>query len=358
LIGKTFESNNFDKFKVKEKVGKEKYRVEFLKTGYETVCYKNNLKAGKVRDKYTKTVYGVGCLGDMGKVKNMKLYDTWHSIISRCYNVGDISYRSYGDKDVEVSDRWKCYANFREDAKEIFGWDLDKFMDGQLQIDKDLLQTSKGSKIYSKDTCIWLPRDANFKLKRGEQTYFIAKSPEGKTYVDYSASNLSRKIDIDKRSITSYIRDDIKNQEGWGFDKFEPELVKDFASESGMVVAVDFDNTIVNSNYPQIGEPKPMAVTALKLFNYIGIRTVIWTCRSNLEPIKTWLDVYDIEVDAINSNDALTEDEWEKYNYKESRKILYDVLIDDRNLLFVDNWYVYLDLVVRSYLRRGNHNEG
>ena len=50
-------------------------------------------------------------------------------------------------------------------------------------------------------------------------------------------------------------------------------------SQRQMIVAVDFDGTIVEHQYPFIGEPIPGAIDSLKRFIDEGIRLVLWTCR-------------------------------------------------------------------------------
>lgn len=47
------------------------------------------------------------------------------------------------------------------------------------------------------------------------------------------------------------------------------------------VVAVDFDGTIVEHRFPEIGEPMPGAFDVLKELQEAGFKLVLWTCRED-----------------------------------------------------------------------------
>ena len=44
-----------------------------------------------------------------------------------------------------------------------------------------------------------------------------------------------------------------------------------------MLIAVDFDGTIVENNYPEIGEERPFAIETLKMLIRDHHRIVLWT---------------------------------------------------------------------------------
>ena len=46
-----------------------------------------------------------------------------------------------------------------------------------------------------------------------------------------------------------------------------------------MIIAVDFDGTIVENKYPEIGEERPFATETLKMLIKDRHRLVLWTCR-------------------------------------------------------------------------------
>ena len=101
-----------------------------------------------------------------------------------------------------------------------------------------------------------------------------------------------------------------------------------------MVIAVDFDGTITDKNiFPKIGAFKEHALEAIKNFQKHGHKVVLWTCREGtyLEDAKLALYHKDIFLDGYN---------YSPYQLQ-SRKIVADVYIDDKNVFMVDNvdWY-------------------
>lgn len=94
-----------------------------------------------------------------------------------------------------------------------------------------------------------------------------------------------------------------------------------------LVIAVDFDGTIVTHAYPEIGKVIPGALDWLKRFKAEGAKLILWTMRSgdDLEAAIEYLLSNGVEVDAANEN---LEDQ---SHWTTSPKILADIYIDDRN---------------------------
>jgi hypothetical protein len=91
-----------------------------------------------------------------------------------------------------------------------------------------------------------------------------------------------------------------------------------------LIIAVDFDGTIVFDEFPFIGEPVPESVKILKLLKKEGHKLILLTCREgdHLVAACRWLAAQGLEFDAVNEN--LPGLSWEP------RKVLYDALVDDR----------------------------
>ncbi len=106
----------------------------------------------------------------------------------------------------------------------------------------------------------------------------------------------------------------------------------DFA---GIKIAVDFDGTIVEHEYPDIGKEKLFAFQTLKEFNKLGARLILWTFRTGkeLEDAVEFCKENGIEFYAVNKNYPE-----EIYDESVSRKIDADIFIDDKNVGGFPGW--------------------
>lgn len=97
-----------------------------------------------------------------------------------------------------------------------------------------------------------------------------------------------------------------------------------------MTVAVDFDGTIVENQYPQIGRLQSGAKDTLQRLHNDGHKIIIWTCRSGdlLVEAVNFLLWHGIPFDQVNDN---LRENIEQYGGN-SRKVCADIYIDDRNL--------------------------
>lgn len=102
-----------------------------------------------------------------------------------------------------------------------------------------------------------------------------------------------------------------------------------------MIIAVDFDGTIVKHKYPAIGKEIPYAIKTLNLFKEKGHKLILWTYRhgKELEKAIEYCGKKGLVFDAVNGNF-----EGEEYDNTYSRKIYADIYIDDRNILGIPDW--------------------
>lgn len=121
-------------------------------------------KNNNSKDPYQPNVRGVGIVGNKYKTHMMvdgvrkprREYMIWTDMIRRCYDEKDhIRHPTY--KDCTVSDNFKSYEYFYEWCQKQKG-----FGSPGWQLDKDLLVP--GNKIYSEDTCCFLPSEINTAL--------------------------------------------------------------------------------------------------------------------------------------------------------------------------------------------------
>ena len=50
-----------------------------------------------------------------------------------------------------------------------------------------------------------------------------------------------------------------------------------------MIIAIDFDGTIVEHRYPEIGEPVPYAIETMIKLRDFGHKLILYTMRSDIE---------------------------------------------------------------------------
>ncbi len=102
-----------------------------------------------------------------------------------------------------------------------------------------------------------------------------------------------------------------------------------------LIIAIDFDGTIVEDGYPGIGKPRLFAFETLKKLQEDGHRLILWTYRSGktLKEAVTYCEENGIEFYAVNKSYAE-----EQFDETKSRKIYADLFIDDRNIGGVLGW--------------------
>lgn len=103
-----------------------------------------------------------------------------------------------------------------------------------------------------------------------------------------------------------------------------------------MTIAIDFDGTIVEHRYPQIGPEIPFATDTLKMLMQDRHRLILWTVREGklLEEAVEWCRQRGVEFYAVNQDYP----EEEKGDRGFSRKLKADLFIDDRNLGGLPDW--------------------
>lgn len=105
--------------------------------------------------------------------------------------------------------------------------------------------------------------------------------------------------------------------------------------KNNLIIAVDFDGTIVDDAYPGIGNPKIFAFETLKELKKDGHRLILWTYRhgTKLDEAVEFCKKNGIEFYAVNKSYPE-----ENFEGKVSRKINADIFIDDRNVGGMLGW--------------------
>ena len=115
-----------------------------------------DFKTGKIQCPYEPRFCNIGYIGE-GKYTSKThkhIYDKWRAMIERCYN------KKYQEKRPTyvgciVCEEWHNFQNFAKWYEENYYGVKDE----EMQLDKDIL--IKGNKIYSPQTCVFVPKRIN-----------------------------------------------------------------------------------------------------------------------------------------------------------------------------------------------------
>lgn len=180
--GSVFNTNNYGDVVVLEYISSRDITIRFINTGNIRKVFLPQLKSGKIRDNELKPVYKVGIMdipNAVGTRDHPKSYRAWNSMLQRCYNENMRSkHTTYSD--CEVSDDFKFYSKFKEWAEKQIGYDQEVWC-----LDKDILV--KGNKVYSAETCAFVPNEINCLITganaiRGELPVGVVLSSNKKRY--------------------------------------------------------------------------------------------------------------------------------------------------------------------------------
>lgn len=198
-LGKIFENNLGQKYKVIDYKNSKEVQIEYLETGSKTWITTGHINDGENKDPFTKSKLGyyVG-QGPYKTVENGSdslAYSRFKSMFSRCYDEKQLL-REPTYRDCEVCEEWHNFQNFAKWFEE--NW---YEYDYKLELDKDLL--SNGSKLYSPETCVFLPKSINSALKNNDMNNLIILYSQHK-------NKLPKKI---KALIKNYIQNKLNSNQ-------------------------------------------------------------------------------------------------------------------------------------------------
>lgn len=157
-LGETVMQNCGELAFIVEYVDSKNVTVQFKATGELVKTEYGAFVKGLVKSHFTPSVYGIGVKGLEPTVdengEQLNSYKCWCGMLKRCYSAKlQEKYPTY--KGCSVSEEWLYYPNF----KNWYDTNYYEINNKTSQLDKDIL--IKGNKIYSADTCVFVPSFIN-----------------------------------------------------------------------------------------------------------------------------------------------------------------------------------------------------
>lgn len=218
-IGMTNKNSFGTEMLIVDYINRNKVLIEFQDIyKYRKYIDMANFRKGNVTNPYDKEVLSVACIGvgDYSEKNNTLCYKTWRNMLTRCFDVKyQEKFPTY--KNTSVCSEWLNFQNF---AKWYYA-NYYLLPNERIELDKDIL--CKGNKLYSPETCIFVPRRINSLLinnknKRGEY-------PLG---VDFARGCYRARCNILEGSV--FIGDyDTPNQAFIAYKQYKEKYIKEIA---------------------------------------------------------------------------------------------------------------------------------
>ena len=179
-IGEIHTTTDGSKIKIIEYFNFKNVTIKFLNdnTVVKNLQY-GHIKDGNVKNKNKLSYFGIGKNGEGPHNSNNQknIYIMWTNMLTRCYSK---EYHKLQPSYIGciVEEKWHNFQNF---AEWVLNNDSYKI---NYQLDKDIL--FKENKIYSEETCIFVPREINILLNKIKKAKYVNKNPRNSnTYLCY-----------------------------------------------------------------------------------------------------------------------------------------------------------------------------
>ena len=193
-LGKIFISTQGLPMKIVDYVDSMNCSIEFEDGTVINNLQYNQIKVGYVKNPFFASTYGQGYIGVGNNIthikgKKVRAYAKWIGMLERCYSE-KYHVKNPIYKECDVSNEWKCFQNFAE----WFNLNYNPEFMSDWELDKDIL--FKGNKIYSPETCCFVPKEINMLLsfnKSKERELPLGVSKHGNLYRVYCRVNNKNK---------------------------------------------------------------------------------------------------------------------------------------------------------------------
>lgn len=224
-IGEVYKTNEEYLVTIIEYINNRNVIVKFNDDYGATISvHYSQCKKGTIKNPYHRDVYGVGYIG-IGEYRSkqngkyLKSYGAWRRMLERSYDVKWHAKKpSYTE--CSVCEEWHNFQNFarwyEENYYEIEG--------ERMELDKDILV--KGNKVYSPETCVFVPESINTLFVKNDKTR--GDLPIGVTYeVKYSKYRARCSIKGQKRVHIGYYND--KQEAYEAYKQYKEQHIKEVA---------------------------------------------------------------------------------------------------------------------------------
>lgn len=182
-----------------------------------------------------------------------KLKHLHQRILHKCDNPKDKKYSVYGGRGVTYSGSWKDRETFISDVLSLDGFNYRLVLEGKLHLDKDT--KIPDSKIYSKETCVWLTNEENEKYKTSRWHDMYAYNYDTDTlYIFNRKVEFCRRFNLSRTAFGTKSKDISRssNHTGWitwdSRDKIIPKMIEyAYYSPNGIKITSLNQSTLTNN---------------------------------------------------------------------------------------------------------------
>ena len=179
---------------------------------------------------------------------NKRVYQKWERMFYRCYNE-EFHKTKKGEnyKDCTVCERWLTLSNFVEDVTLIDGYDEERFINGELVLDKDIKSGGK-NKTYIIEQCLLTTHEANTReaVRTRDNGYLQGKN--NPMYGKHHTEEVKRKISENhaKPGEGKFGSEHHSSKKVAQYDKQNNELIKIWDSMMDVQRELGIDNASIS----------------------------------------------------------------------------------------------------------------
>lgn len=205
-VGDIFTSNNCGDLVITKYVNARRVYYKFIVTGFKGCTQSGNIRRGTVKDLMHPTVSGVGFLGgtEYLKIENPGAYDSWASMLKRCYSENCLT-RCPTYRGCSVTPDWH---NFQVYAV----WYYEHYVEGY-HLDKDI--KVKGNRVYGPGTCMFVTPTENSVERNLTGLLYTVYHPEHGEHRLTNIREFSKEHDITESLLGRVLLGRRKQHKGW-----------------------------------------------------------------------------------------------------------------------------------------------